>query len=118
MSSNLPPGVTTSMIPGCGSDSPCGICGKHENECECPECPECGIIGCVEHLKLQDLLLRLDRADYIAHTLKGELNRRELKAGVDCPNCNNRIPADLRDNTPFWCNRCETIVTEHLEFIP
>lgn len=49
---NLPPGVTTSMLPGNEPVGPCEVCGGDPealidapNGCICPECPECGTWG-------------------------------------------------------------------------
>jgi hypothetical protein len=36
---DLPPGVTTRMLPGY-DDPPCEICGRGD-DCICPECPVC-----------------------------------------------------------------------------
>ena len=43
---SLPPGVTSSMLPGNSSyDEQCTQCGNHLDNCVCPECSECGDVG-------------------------------------------------------------------------
>lgn len=44
MLSNLPPGVTNSMIDR-QSDDHCGCCGRYQDDCICPECTVCGEYG-------------------------------------------------------------------------
>lgn len=65
--SNLPPGVTTSMIPGCGPEEPCDVCGGYPDSetdpCICPECPVCEDVG-----ELRCYANRGDRArDMVGH---------------------------------------------------
>lgn len=45
MASNLPPGVTQSMIDAHFGERPCDVCGYDADDCVCPECPECGTQG-------------------------------------------------------------------------
>ena len=42
---DLPPGVTSSMLPGNQPEGPCEVCGLPVDDCICPECPECGCQG-------------------------------------------------------------------------
>lgn len=51
---DLPPGVTSSMLPGNEPVGPCDVCGfdpegwGEPSGCICPECPECGDVGSLE----------------------------------------------------------------------
>lgn len=72
-------------------DPPCLICGRHCDDCPCPECPECGEKGnpeCQgEHAKLHGLVWPLR----VCPTCKGQ----KVTAGSDehpgdpmpCPQC-------------------------------
>lgn len=48
---DLPPGVTTSMLPGNGPVAPCDVCGRDPERdqetggCICPECTVCLEVG-------------------------------------------------------------------------
>lgn len=52
MPSNLPPGVTDAMIERHFDPGQCECCGRHADDCICPECPVCGQAGnpyCYDH---------------------------------------------------------------------
>ena len=69
---NLPPGITESMLPGNRAEPPCGICGRHVDDCECPE----DVAGDPEKLSDGELSWRFELATHVIDTLGDEVNRR------------------------------------------
>jgi len=82
---NLPPGVTTSMIPGNepGGEG-CPVCFYEVGACICPVCPKCGAqgdIGCYERTEQGGCGLKLTGPQIIQRQeAKVEKARDELHA--------------------------------------
>jgi hypothetical protein len=60
---DLPPGVTTSMLPG-NQIAYCDVCGKIDDACVCPECSTCSSIG--DPVCYKEHGLKLNREQVIA----------------------------------------------------
>jgi hypothetical protein len=83
---------------------PCSLCGEFVNNCKCEPCETCGKIGCVEHLNDSELVTRLNKSDYVYHSLLTALNNRQQTRAV-CQKCGTDCLLDLCEGTPAYCTK-------------
>ena len=82
---SLPPGC--GRLPGEEPDPPCVLCGRHFDLCECAPCEVCTDPGCLEHRLDADLVEIRDGLLDRAAEIKRELDARDRKNPVFCPDC-------------------------------
>ena len=106
---SLPPGCSLRDIEQSMEEGPCLLCGKSSDDCQCEPCEKCGYVGCINHISNENLLTRLEVLNIQVYSFKQEVERRQLAAAMNCPNCGKKIIPQLEDLTA-WCDECKCYV--------